>query len=425
MKSHDIDKVAVLYPSISHLNNAINTEWNNFDTSDSILSEFTFFSCIKYSKSFDFIAFLKRQDIAVNIIYSSASKDEVTCFSTDINKEQYYEIIVSSNFDSYFFIPLPRLLKLDLSILSTIHWLDNEAEELNSEDSFISCSNNYNQYLCHPIRHDLKDKLHLDLSITLNENFDKQSFIEELRIHSTYPSCISSSFSRNCLFDDIFLYAQLSSTSIRNLDFVDIPEYYDFQDILDNTFTSSNLHSVNYATKSFASIKEFQNRYMVSNRTYNAKHLFQYFGDTKMDMHSIDQPYMRSQHDKNRMKRLCSSFFVQLLSRDDGVVYRNNNIIIRLSKVAIHENYKVSSICLTYLSTYLSGVQGIVKVGVSPRLHLLNNYARGITSTGIIKDEPYNANMLTGDGMIVGIADTGIDHFSCYFRVSFICLFIA
>ncbi len=52
---------------------------------------------------------------------------------------------------------------------------------------------------------------------------------------------------------------------------------------------------------------------------------------------------------------------------------------------------------------------------ISSKLHLLNNFARGITQTSIKSNEPFTSHGLIGTNVVIGLSDTGVDEGSCYF----------
>jgi hypothetical protein len=61
-------------------------------------------------------------------------------------------------------------------------------------------------------------------------------------------------------------------------------------------------------------------------------------------------------------------------------------------------------------------IQGLIaKISIATPPKPLNYEARGITQSATAYNEPYSDAGLTGKGQIIGIADTGLDDFTCFF----------
>jgi hypothetical protein len=71
--------------------------------------------------------------------------------------------------------------------------------------------------------------------------------------------------------------------------------------------------------------------------------------------------------------------------------------------------------CLSALVSLMIHSPEIAKIAISFKLRTLNDYSRGIIQTGTPGEELYSDMKLTGSGVIIGQADTGIDELSCYF----------
>ena len=65
--------------------------------------------------------------------------------------------------------------------------------------------------------------------------------------------------------------------------------------------------------------------------------------------------------------------------------------------------------------TVLIADPGVSRLALSRGMRLQNNHARPIVQSGTITDTPLSDIGLDGEGVVVGIADTGIDQESCYF----------
>ena len=58
----------------------------------------------------------------------------------------------------------------------------------------------------------------------------------------------------------------------------------------------------------------------------------------------------------------------------------------------------------------------VIRIGLTLPMRTQNNYARGILQSGSAGSEPFSAAGLNGTGIILGVADTGIDMLHCSFR---------
>ena len=71
--------------------------------------------------------------------------------------------------------------------------------------------------------------------------------------------------------------------------------------------------------------------------------------------------------------------------------------------------------CLALLCIVIASDSSVKSVGVLPVLELQNDVTRGITQCGFERVEPFSELGLDGSGVIVGVADTGVDENSCFF----------
>ena len=72
--------------------------------------------------------------------------------------------------------------------------------------------------------------------------------------------------------------------------------------------------------------------------------------------------------------------------------------------------------CLALLVAMVASHESVSRIALSRPIRLLNDFARGIVQSGRVHTEPFSQVGLDGTGQIVGIADTGIDENSCFFR---------
>ena len=71
--------------------------------------------------------------------------------------------------------------------------------------------------------------------------------------------------------------------------------------------------------------------------------------------------------------------------------------------------------CLFQLIETAAADNRVLSVSVESRPVLLNYAARGILQSGTVGVEPFTAAGLTGEGHIVGVADSGLNDLSCFF----------
>lgn len=75
--------------------------------------------------------------------------------------------------------------------------------------------------------------------------------------------------------------------------------------------------------------------------------------------------------------------------------------------------------CVAYLTAKLAQLPSVHFLALRSKHELLNYRARSIQQTAKISSDLsnaiYSAAGLLGDGQVIGIADTGVDSFSCYF----------
>ena len=74
-----------------------------------------------------------------------------------------------------------------------------------------------------------------------------------------------------------------------------------------------------------------------------------------------------------------------------------------------------SAACLANIVVLISADKGVSRMALSKPPHVLNDVARKITQSADSM-EPYSIAGLDGTGVVVGVADSGLDELSCYFR---------
>ncbi len=98
-----------------------------------------------------------------------------------------------------------------------------------------------------------------------------------------------------------------------------------------------------------------------------------------------------------------------------------NGIITLKTKYPVHIGYiymtLYTSDCnlLPSIASYLTHQHVIVHVERVSRLNTFNRWSNGLCDTGDTHYAPLNHDNFTGLGEIVGVADTGLDMYNCYF----------
>ena len=83
--------------------------------------------------------------------------------------------------------------------------------------------------------------------------------------------------------------------------------------------------------------------------------------------------------------------------------------------VSLPPEMKTSALCLSRLISVLAASPEVTKISLTmPKQRLLDK-AKGIVHSGVPKNEPLTAVGLTGKGVVIGQADTGVDDLSCFF----------
>ena len=76
---------------------------------------------------------------------------------------------------------------------------------------------------------------------------------------------------------------------------------------------------------------------------------------------------------------------------------------------------KPSSVCLSYLALLTQNDHHVQKIGLGRSMVTQNYKGRGLSQSGVMYTEPYTDAGLTGEGIVIGIADTGVDVSHCMF----------
>jgi hypothetical protein len=99
------------------------------------------------------------------------------------------------------------------------------------------------------------------------------------------------------------------------------------------------------------------------------------------------------------------------------VTLENDMMIFSLPEIADDNTF--GSMCLAYISSFIAMDNDAIHVFKFIRAETQNYRARSIVQTGTAGNTagftPYTEAGVTGQGNVVGVADTGLDESSCYF----------
>jgi hypothetical protein len=139
--------------------------------------------------------------------------------------------------------------------------------------------------------------------------------------------------------------------------------------------------------------------------------------DTEVELYVVYFP-----QDEEQVASLQSGVQAAALQTDARTTVRSP---FRFAEKDLHSLAVHDSATLT-VHAYCPDVEEVVRhfssrpevqwVEVKPRMQALIRWAKNITQTGLHNEGPLQHIGITGNGRIVGIADTGLDDESCYFK---------
>ncbi len=94
---------------------------------------------------------------------------------------------------------------------------------------------------------------------------------------------------------------------------------------------------------------------------------------------------------------------------------RNFDHNTNMTRFIVTLSYLQSKCFVELINTVLDS-EDVFKIYITSPLHLLNNYVRGIIQSGYHGVEQFSFADLTGEGVVVGLSDSGIDERSCFFH---------
>jgi hypothetical protein len=352
LKTQAKNKISILYPTSSHFEEAVNSEWERIQALDRTINHpFTF--CISY---YDYDA-VKAQLKDVHLVYSSM-KDNAVCLWSLMSMEKL-ERYPDLALRLHFLYPVPPAFKLDISALSVLeHTHSLESHGCEGDVTLES------QLRCHPIRQHVESQQPLYKSIEFTPNNMVRNLAEYV---SEWKTSFLDPMKRSSA---LFPRKEISRQNFEGNPLpLNIPSHYS-----DSLTRRNELIDV-------------------------------------WDQLST----MQLNHNPNGHDAAACNWE----ELEKSIIYRNKNILIRIPNSYYQRDHPHSdNACLARFLQIVTESVHVVLVGISPPLRMLNNFARPITQSGGITSAGsiyYDAG-LTGLGMIVGIADTGVDQDSCFFR---------
>lgn len=98
-------------------------------------------------------------------------------------------------------------------------------------------------------------------------------------------------------------------------------------------------------------------------------------------------------------------------SKDSKTVLGKREIALSLQL----DNPSVGQSCVAHLIATFVLHGAVNRVSVQKPLALLNNFGRALVQSGVSSREVFSERGLNGSNVVIGVADTGVDEFSCFF----------
>ena len=377
-------------------------------------------SCTKY---FDYDLVVSRfistlGDSFVPLITRASAADDMICFTSFVHDTKELEIYSDNLREGMLsvFIPVPDILKLDYSVLHTVDWavdrLSESAKNLRTER---------NQGLNdHPIISDLRNGLHVELSVIFRPQWSPHSqdrsaanWLEELlRPANSHGRAASERIEH---WDD-FVWAKGNKRDLGKFNESSV-EYSGSAGNLGSRNVEMRRHlseSTEYAAvlERISTLPPFDTTDRTSMRRDNI------ISEQRVDRSSVHhkwsalentyRQHLMGSATGDERRESCNYHNVQ-------VEHRKNNVILKLGD-SFFDDVELSAACFANFVVLLSSDPGVSRVALSRPMRTLNSNARPIMQSGGANDEIYTDAGLDGTGVVVGISDTGIDEFSCYFK---------
>ena len=379
-----------------------------------------FMGCAKYS---DYSLVVSRfisslGDSFVPLITRASAADDLICFTSFVHSTKELKLYSDNLSEGMLsvFIPLPDILKLDYSVLHTIDWAVDRLSE--SEKNLRTEKNqNLND---HPILSDLRNGHHVELSVIVRPQWSAHSqdqsaanWLEELLRPA---SCHGREASERIEHWDNFVWAKGNLRSSSKLN----------ESTVESSGSVGNIGARNSEMRRHLS--ESSEYAAVYERISNLPP-FDTTDRTTLKRDNIITAQRVDRSSVHHKWSVLESTYRQLLMdatagnensescnyHNIQVEHRKNNVLLKLGN-SFFDDVELSGACFANIVVLLSSDPGVSRVALSRPMRTLNSNARPIMQSGGPNDETYSNAGLDGRGVVVGISDTGIDEFSCYFR---------
>ena len=358
-----------------------------------------------------------------HLSYTSAI-DDLTCFVvfvTDIAALHIYMRSIRTS-ELSLFIPVPDILKVDHSVLRTIDWItEQEGKPLNvlRNASIDQVDQQRSAFSKHPILEDLANGNPIELSIIFRPTWSSESqevsaskWFESLhRLAEKTGRTLSDEASHWNSF--VWTAAGIHERAHANGDnsssrlgrrliegSVDYSNIYErimnIPPYEDSTQTMSTFEE-DFAGPNKIGVPKIREKWVELQKTF-------------LGLYTTDS---MSNNDDNEAEN--DSVRDECDYASISVEHRKNNVNLLFGS-SFFVSTDRSAACLANLIVLLCADNGVSRMALSRPMRTLNNIARKITQSGTNTSEPYSIAGLDGTGVVIGVADTGIDENHCFFK---------
>ena len=381
-----------------------------------------FMSCAPY---FEYDALILRlaesvgDSFETHLSYASTIENQI-CFVVFVRDTAALRVYLKSLRASEvsLFVPVPDILKVDYSVLRALDWMIEKGQEASDRLRIMTSDQRDRQrsaLMAHPILGDISKGDPIELSIIYRPSWSPVSqeealsnWLENLLENVEKTGRTLSDRTRHW---DSFLWTAAKTNkryhdreednvgSMHGSHILTVSENWSsiyervrnlaFYDDIDSMMTMSDKKLSSTNEKKGCQIRE---RWAVLRQSF-------------MELHA-DTVKTEEGDTKGTIQDRCGYAGITVSHRRDNV-----NLMFGPD---FFTDAKRSAACLANIVVLLSADKGVSRMALSKPPQVLNDVARPITqSSGTT--EPYSIAGLNGTGIVVGIADTGIDEMSCFF----------
>lgn len=373
-------------------------------------------SCTKYLQYDKTISSITNRfkSFIPHITYTSAIDDRIcfTSFITNTKMLRHFSRKLLSG-ALLLFVPTPDTLKMDHSILHVLDWSVKQAsKEFNIKVGAT-------EQPSHPILNDINQKLPVELSIIFRSSWSDSS---QEKSAKNWMNILSNNVSNHEIESDLRTISNLGN----NLHWENF--FWTSKYIKEEGYKTESINSIKYLNKNhgqnemkYENLVESPEYSDIFNRIRNLPPYFDAMNEIPGVSGSINVEAFQNNAEKwSTLKEKFDRIYSQKAEKDvcsyGGILvqHRKNNIILKLDSNFFQKNHFLDT-CFANIIVLLSSDPGVSRIAVSRPMRSLNSKARPIVQSGTTTSEPYSAAGLDGNGVVVGISDTGIDEESCYF----------